>query len=268
MLPQSFTFERSVLHYSKIGTGKQILLAFHGFGQNTSVFSKLAESLSHTYTLYVMDIFFHDKSEWGYGEQPLEKAFLKRLLTEFLSKHSIDHFSVLGFSMGGKFALAATEAFPERVKELILLAPDGIKTSMWYSLATYPVALRKVFKSMIHKPERFKAVANFVFRTGLLDKGIQRFVESQMNTEEKRNRVYLSWVVFRHLTFTTTSIADIINKNKIRLVLIIGKFDKIITAKNMKGFLAKVDTYQLEIPPTGHTGLLEASIDILNKNVN
>lgn len=260
--------EQAKLYFRKTGTGERTLIAFHGFGQSSHVFDTLAASVSHAYTLYVFDIFFHGNSEWGLGERPLEKGFWNRLMKKFLDEQSITSFSLLGFSMGGKFVLTTLEAFPDRVKEVFLLAPDGIKTSPWYSLATYPVSLRNVFKSMIKKPNRFHALANTAFRLGLIDKGILRFVESQMNTEEKRNRVYYAWVVFRHLTFRMGTIARVVNQHNIRLVMILGKFDKIITLKNMNTLLRKVKTYQLEIPETGHTGVIEASIPILKKHVH
>jgi pimeloyl-ACP methyl ester carboxylesterase len=168
--------------------------------------------------------------------------------------------------MGGKFALATLEGFPDRVKEIFLLAPDGIKTSGWYSMATYPVVLRNLFKSMIKKPQRFNAIATFAFRAGLIDKGILLFVELQMNTEEKRKRVYYSWVVFRHLTFSMNKIARLINQHNIRLVMILGKFDKVITAKNMHALLHQVKNYQLELLEAGHNGIIHASAPILLKN--
>lgn len=257
--------DQAKLNFIKTGTGNRVLLAFHGFGQSSEVFNKLAASLSATYTTYQVDIFFHGDSEWGFDQKPLEKEFWSRLMRKFLEEHSISTFSMLGYSMGGKFVLATLEAFPENVKEIFLLAPDGIKTSMWYSLATYPVALRNLFKSMIKKPNRFNTLANSVFRLGLIDKGVLRFVESHMNTEEKRNRVYYAWVVFRHLKFSMPAIAGIINENNIRLVMILGKFDKVITAKNMDALLQHVKHYQLEIPDTGHNGVIGASIKILNK---
>lgn len=257
--------EKTTLHYKKTGSGSQALLLFHGFGQDHTVFNALTESLSQAYTLYIFDLFFHGKSDWNQEEQPLEKKFFKEIMHHFFLQNNLNACSVLGFSMGGKFALATAEAFPECVKEIFLLAPDGIKTSMWYWLATYPVALRNLFKGMIKKPNRFKTIATFAFRTGLIDRSILRFVELQMNTEEKRNRVYHAWVVFRHLTFDMGKIAGIVNKNDIRLVLILGKFDKVITAKNMNGLLRYVNHYQLEISDTGHHGVIEASIKILNK---
>lgn len=260
---QLLQLEHAKLYFTKIGTGDRTLIAFHGFGQSGHVFNELSVSLSDSYTVYLIDIFFHGNSEWGLGEQPLEKEFWNLLMKKFLDAQSITTFSLLGFSMGGKFALATLEEFPDRVKEIFLLAPDGVKTSAWYSFATYPIALRNVFKSTIKKPQRFNAIATFAVRTGLIDKGIFRFAESQMNTEEKRKRVYYSWVVFRHLTFSMNAIAKLINHHNIILVMILGKFDKIITAENMKTLLRNVKNYQLEIPDTGHNGVIEASIPIL-----
>lgn len=256
-------FEHATLHFTKTGTGNRTLIAFHGFGQTGHVFHTLANSLSDSYTVYSVDIFFHGNSGWGLGEQPLEKEFWKQIMEKLLDTQAIASFSVLGFSLGGKFALATLEAFPERIKEIFLLAPDGIKTNMWYSLATYPVPFRSLFRSMIKKPHRFTAIANMAFRTGLIDKGVLRFVESQMNTEEKRNRVYHAWVVFRHLTVNPHTIANLTNQHAIRLVMILGKHDKVITAKNMNTFLRQVKSHQLELPDTGHNGVIEASVNVL-----
>lgn len=187
------------------------------------------------------------------------------MIKEFITAESISEFSVLGYSLGGKFVLATLEGFPDQVKEVFLLAPDGIKTSMWYSLATYPIALRKLFKSTIKKPQRFHAIADFAFRAGLIDRGILRFVESQMNTEEKRQRVYASWVVFRHFNFNMTLISEIINRYTIKLVVIVGKYDKIITAKNMNRLTDLVPHAQLEVIEAGHNNVVDASVEILNK---
>lgn len=106
------------LHYSK--NGNRPLLMFHGYGQDASVFKHIEG--------YSIELFFHGNSIWNKGEEPLEKSEWKDIIDEFLNKNNITTFSVLGFSMGGKFALATLEAFPGRVKEIILLAPDGVQT--------------------------------------------------------------------------------------------------------------------------------------------
>lgn len=259
----SVTLNNTTLYYRKSGYGEKALLAFHGFGQNGSIYDELAHELEDRYTIYSFDLFFHGISTWPDDEQPLEKEFWKAIIKQLLIENNIETLSVLGFSMGGKFALATLEAFPQHTQEIILIAPDGIKTSFWYSLATYPVAFRNLFKSMIQKPERFNAIIQVAYKLRLVDNGILRFVESQMNTEEKRNRVYFSWVVFRHLKFDMTEIANFINNHEIKLVMITGKYDKIITTKNMSRLLSNVKHYTSFTPETGHNGVIQASIKIL-----
>jgi pimeloyl-ACP methyl ester carboxylesterase len=244
------------LHFRKSGNGSKTLLAFHGFGQNHEALNALAHAFQTDYTLYAFDLFFHGQSLWKHGENPLKKSFWKNLLEAFLNEEKIERFSLIGFSMGGKFALATLEAFPFRVDEMTLLAPDGIKTSFWYSLATYPLALRNLFKSMIKKPGRFHALASLAFKLRLIDKGILRFVESQMSSEEQRARVYNSWVVFRHLKFDLGMIANLINSHHIRLTIVVGRHDKIITARNMNRLLEKVNQPALEIIDSGHNNLI------------
>jgi pimeloyl-ACP methyl ester carboxylesterase len=251
------------LFYTKTGNGKMPLLLFHGFGQNHTAFDLLIETLSVKYTLYSFDLFFHGQSEWLAGEDPLEKGKWKEIIQHFLTENKIEKFAVLGFSMGGKFALAMTELFPDRVTELILLAPDGIKTNFWYSLATYPLAFRKLFKSLIDNHPRFLAIAKVALQLRLIDRGVLRFVESQMSTPEKRKRVYYSWVVLRHFQFNLNTIAETINTEKIQLKLLIGKHDKIITAKNMDAFLSKVHSKEFHVVDAGHNDLIQKSLPYL-----
>jgi pimeloyl-ACP methyl ester carboxylesterase len=238
------------LNYTK--TGDSPLLMFHGFGQDASVFKRIQG--------YSIDLFFHGNSVWPKGEEPLEKSEWKQLISAFLDNNNIEKFAVMGFSMGGKFALATLEAFPDRVTNIILLAPDGIKTSFWYSLATYPIAFRNLFKSMISDHKRFLMIATISKKLGLIDKGVLRFVETQMNSEEKRKRVYYSWVVFRHLKFDINNIKELITANNIKLQLFVGKYDKIIKAKNMKSLTSGIRNGELHILDAGHNDLIKEYI--------
>jgi len=262
------TYKNSTLAYQKSGHGEQVLLLFHGFGQHHRAFDALTETLAPQYTLFAFDLFFHGHSQWKEGEQPLEKEMWKEIILNFLREHKIDKFSVLGFSLGGKFALATLELFPAHVMHIILLAPDGIKTSLWYSLATYPLLLREFFKSMIIKPGRLHAVTSTLHGLHLVDNGLLRFAESQMDTQEKRERVYYSWVVFRHLYFDMKTIAGLLKSHSIKLTIIVGKHDKIITTQNMEHLLRHLHDYQLKILDTGHNGVIAGSIPVLKELCN
>jgi len=263
MAEELLRYEESSLHYVIQGNGSKNLLAFHGFGQNRKAFDNFSKSFSSAYKLYIFDLYFHGQSTWGYDEHPLEKHHWKKTIERVLELHQIDKFSLCGFSLGGKFALATLEAFPEKVESLILIAPDGIKTSFWYSLATYPMLFRRLFKSMILHPNRFMAISRALNSLGVMDKGLIRFAENQMDTQEKRRRVYYSWVVFRHLKFDLKAIGDHLNRHSIALIIITGKFDKVIRSENMDKLLFHVKKYRHEILEAGHNGLINGVAEML-----
>lgn len=254
------TFRGSKLHYGKTGNGTKHLLIFHGFGQDMSVFDRLTKSLARHYTFYVFDLYFHGQSEWAHEEKTLSKIEWSETMQLFLTENNINRFSIAAFSLGGKFALTLFEFFPTRVDEIFLIAPDGIKTNFWYNLATYPLLLRKLFKSMILHPQRFVSIAEFLNRVGVVDKGLIRFAEYQMSNEEKRKRVYYSWVVFRHLKPDVKKITNEINAHAVKFTLVVGKYDNVIQPRNMLPFLKQIKNSRFEILESGHTGLINQSI--------
>jgi pimeloyl-ACP methyl ester carboxylesterase len=256
-------YNGSRLHYIKAGTGTEALLFFHGFGQDHSVYLPLVQSLAPHYQLYIFDLFFHGQSTWAHSEMPLEKNHWQIFMSRFLEKYGINRFAVVGFSMGGKFALTTLELFPDRINKIFLIAPDGIKTSFWYSMATYPILLRKFFKGMISNYERFEKLARLLNKLKLADAGLIRFADYQMGTEEKRKRVYYSWVVFRHLTFDIRKIAMLINQRDMETTVIVGRYDKVITPHNMERFVSMLTKGRLEILESGHSGLIHQTLSYL-----
>lgn len=260
MVEQSIVFNNSSLNYLKAGKGSVILLAFHGFGQDHTVFKSIIPDLFDSHTVYLFDLFFHGKSRWADGEEALTKAQWKEFIALFLKENKIEKFTLIGFSLGAKFVFATLESFPTKVEKIVLIAPDGVKTSFWYSLATYPYLLRRFFKGMILHPNRFLMLVKLAHTLRLADKGLLRFAEHQMNAEKKRRQVYYAWVVFRHLKFDMKTIAMILNNGQIPLTFILGDHDKVITKKNMRSLSEQLTNYKTEILQTGHNGLLEVSI--------
>lgn len=260
MTEKLFTYENTTLHYAVAGTGPEALLLFHGFGQDHTAFEAFDKILSPHYTLYAFDLYFHGQSTWGVGESPLLKSYWEKIMQAFCETLPVKTFTVAGFSLGGKFALATLEAFPERTKGIVLMAPDGIKTSFWYSLATYPLFFRWLFKSMILHPGTFMVLSRVLYTLGVMDKGLIRFAERQMNTREKREQVYYSWVVFRNLRFDLKSIATLVNAHHIPLTLFVGKYDKVIRPENMNRLLKHLIQYRFEVLDSGHNTIIRESL--------
>lgn len=258
-----FTYKKSTIHYASFGKGEKKLIAFHGFGQNHYTF-KPFEAILTDYTIYSFDLFFHGRSEWGYGESTLEKEDWKEMMTRFITEHHIDRFSLLGFSMGGKFALVTTEIFASQVDELFLIAPDGIKRRFWYTLATH-FFFKRYFKLLTIKPHIFHNLALILEKLRIVKKWVIRFAASQMNSSAKRRKVYDSWIVFKKIKIKNKNIIYIINKNKIKLITFIGKYDKIIKYRPIQKFSSKIQSSKLNVLECGHHHMIEHTINYLKK---
>jgi hypothetical protein len=109
---------------------------------------------------------------------------------------------------------------------------------------------------MIHHPSRFHTIVKTLRQLHIVDRGILRFAESQMDTEEKRMRVYNAWVVFRHLHFDLAIMAEKINDHPISITVLLGKYDKVIPIRHIQRFVAKLHRAKLEIANAGHNDLV------------
>ena len=258
MSTNSFEYEGAVIQFEKYGNGNKIIFAFHGFGQDKFHYRKIALVLGKEYTLYSFDLFFHGASFWHKKDKPIAKDFWIEMIRLFMNHYHIEKASFMGFSMGGKFAMALTEGLPGKTDELILIAPDGIKVSPYYILATGPAFMRRVLRSLVINPTPFKWVTKLAVGLHLADKSVIRFAETQMNTREKRRRVYYSWVVFRKLTVDPEKLAYVVNKHQIKVTMFLGMYDKIMTLKQMAPFLSMISDEEVHSLVAGHNNLLNA----------
>nr|WP_052695263.1 alpha/beta fold hydrolase [Hymenobacter sp. AT01-02] len=145
-------------------------------------------------TVYAIDLFYHGRSRLAKADAPLTKSRLGELLGDFLRAQGIGQFSLLAFSMGAKFALTAVEAFPDQVEQVWLIAPDGLQRQFWYSLATYPPWMRGVLGRAVLRPQRLLRFLDSLHERRLVDGNLIRFAQWQLDSREKRLRVYRSWV--------------------------------------------------------------------------
>jgi pimeloyl-ACP methyl ester carboxylesterase len=254
---------KSTLYYYKTGNGPNPLLVFHGFGQDHLAFAEWTRQLTEKYTLYLFDLYFHGKSTWVDNRIALDKAEWRNVLTQLMKDNALRDFSVAGFSLGGKFALASIEVLPHSIKGVFLLAPDGITVNFWYSLATCCLLSRTLFKGLIGYQKRFSSLIRIANRLRIADKWLLRFAENHMNTIEKRERVYNTWVVLRHLQFDMNHIAKLIRQNQIPVLIIAGKYDKVIPPSKMNPLVRRLNPVRFHVLDSGHMDLINQATSFL-----
>ena len=260
------------LHYQKIGNGQKILLSFHGMGQDFSCFQNFAQTFENQYTTYLFDLPYHGKSEGINGSNYIEnevvtKEIWKKYLVGFLQENQIQNFSIIAFSMGGRFALAIVETFAESVEELILLAPDGITEDHKYVFATQYEFSRKIFKSIIQNNKRFHTFANALACTGIVHKKVVKFAKMMVDTPQKQVQLYRAWIGFHKLSFNIQKLSELINNQGIRVKIFMGKYDRLLPFYRILPLtkkLKKVEIIELE---STHGNLIEKAIIHLNTTI-
>jgi pimeloyl-ACP methyl ester carboxylesterase len=206
----------------KLSNGPIPLLAFHGIGQDHHVFEPLAQQLEGRYAIYAFDLFFHGAQPTKVAGDVLTKQRFQEIIQSFLHQNQIERFAVTGFSIGGRFALATAEAFPQQIDELILLAPDGITISPWYRMATRTGLGRRLFRFLLKHMPLLHQLGRFFLSLGLINRSALKFAENTLSTAEQRECVYNSWVYFRKLHFDYRKLSELLNNCPVRVRFFVG----------------------------------------------
>ncbi|MFC3417698.1 alpha/beta fold hydrolase [Algoriphagus hitonicola] len=252
------------LHYTTLGSGPDHVLLFHGFGQNHQYMLPFTKLHHENYTFHLIDLFYHGRSQWFQASTPLSKNHWKWLIQKLMQQESFTNFHLIGYSMGGKFSLLTYELFPDQVKSLTLLAPDGIKTGAEYSISSYPTYFHPFFKRIVFRPQLFFGLVAKLNKVGIVENSLVKFITTQMKTRSQRAQVYFTWRVFGEIHLDLKKISRNANKLKTPISLFTGAHDRMISPKSLSAFSKKIPTAKSIILPVGHGGLINATSQFLN----
>lgn len=253
------------LNYKIYGTGKNIYLAFHGFGQRKTIFQPFYFVLPDS-QIISFDLYFHG-SELTTTQRSLSPDDWKHMILRFLKQHQIEKFGLIGFSMGGKIALQTVLLFPDRITDLILLAPDGVKIDPWYKLATQFTPTQRLFKKiMSQKMSCFNKFMHIFHQVGLVDQSIFKIYNAQTKTQLLRERIYKTWMLYALFLPNMKDVASILNENQIYTQIFVGKHDRMIPEQNMKKLTKYLTNYSLDVINSNHYNLVNATFRFMKTN--
>lgn len=108
---------------------KEPVLALHGFTGNISSWDSLVHGIDTEYGVIRIDVMGHGSSDSPQDYRLYDMEHTLRALNEILDRLAIPKVHWLGYSMGGRIALAAAVALPERTLSLICeSASPGLRT--------------------------------------------------------------------------------------------------------------------------------------------
>ncbi|MDZ7900289.1 MAG: alpha/beta hydrolase [Arcicella sp.] len=259
------------LHYQKIGNNPKILLAFHGMGQDFSCFQNFAQTFENQYTTYLFDLPYHGKSVGINGNnyvknEIITKEIWKEYLAKFLAENNVQNFSVIGFSIGGRFALATVETFTERIEELILLAPDGVTEDPKYILATRYGFTRKIFKYVVQNNAKYHTFADLLARRGIVHKKVVKFAKMMVDSPQKQEQIIRAWIGFHQLRFNLNKLTQLINNQQIKTKIFMGKYDKLLPTNRVFPLTKRLKNVELIELEATHRNLIEKVTNYLKNS--
>jgi len=254
------------MYYHVYGHGNKILLAFHGFGRDGRDFKHLEPTFGKEYKIISFDLFYHGESDYPLNPETINfyKEDLKNLINQYLITNSIDKFSLLAYSLGGRISLTLIELFSDKIEKIFLFAPDGIKYSWGYSFVTKSNIGKKIYKGFIKSPGFIFLILKLGKAVRMINDSVYRFLIFQLETEQKRQKVYDNWQFFRNIHPDIPHVQQLINSKNINIQLYFGKYDTIIPPRYGKGFVKGLNNKDaLHILDSGHNLIKESLNQVL-----
>lgn len=141
-------------NYHRVGKGK-VVLCLHGWGEGSSTFASLSESLGRNFTVLALDLPGFEATQpppeaWGVEDYA-------RFVGHFLDKLEIKKaYAVIGHSNGGAIAITALANGFAQASKLALVASAGIRNERSTKKSLYSSFAKLGKVATLPLPARFK----------------------------------------------------------------------------------------------------------------
>jgi pimeloyl-ACP methyl ester carboxylesterase len=253
------------VHYHEYGTGDKPLLAFHGYGMTGKQFHVLEQSVLSKYKVYGFDHFFHGESKLnGWTEQQIlagmPKAMVRSYLEEWFKVYGRQRISLMAYSIGANFVLILLEEYADLVDEVILMAPDGLVGYQGFKILQHNPAGRLLFKSVTKSKWLAPSLLKGLKRVKVIDDDLYTIAYNEIDTAKKREDVFYTLNLIRHLQPDMEKVSDHINQYQVKCCLIFGRYDLLFPKKPAMPIIELLNNAEVHEVPMGHW-LVTAALD-------
>jgi len=246
-----------------LGNGENLLVAFHGYGQNHAVFEHLSELMHQTHSIWCIDLAYHGANQTISSDFLFDDEYAKELIHQVLLISGKSQIGLMGYSIGGRIAISAVQVFPNCVTELFLLAPDGLPVSKAYNFLTHTVIGNFLFKSFVNHA----GFAVFLIKIGkaakIFSSKLADYYLFEIATHDKRKQLHDTWMAYKKAIPNKQQLLNWNKKGDVTCVL--GKHDGIIPVQKTQKYLKKfLPNSRVIILEAGHNLLSEKAVKRLS----
>lgn len=252
-------------HYEKIGEQKHAWLIWHGFSQNCQSFLPAFEDENKSETIISIDLPFHGKTDFKDSLFTLEH--IEALIQALVTKHQLESISLFGFSIGGKMVLSYLQKERPLVKQVVLAASDGFYTDPYFYFSTQHFIGTKLFKYFISNPDKIIKMSKYLYKVGFISKSKWKFAHQNLQQQQHLALVGKMWPAVKDIKVDTQLVLENLKKSTTQVLVIIGKFDKILKPKSAEDWVAKLPQGKLLKLPTGHNFIKPNILSAIKKAI-
>lgn len=237
----------------RLGNGPEHVLAFHGFGRTGRDFAAFMPALADRYTIHAFDLPFHGRSPAPEGTAPISPAEWEAYMRAYAGHLRTGPVGLMGHSLGGRLALVLLERCPDLLRQVFLLAPDGLAINPWFRRMVRYAWGRALGRAFIRHPGPVHGSFRLLLRLHLLDGRLYRFLMDQTATPEVRRLVFNVWNGTRLLEPDLARVAGNVRAKAIPVHLLLGLHDRVIRPAQGKRLLRLAPgQVHLHMLPAGH----------------
>ena len=237
--------------YHTYGNGDELYLAFHGFGQDASIFAALGNS----YKVIAFDLPHHGDLALSYQNEKEFITAFKAFFADF--KHA--KVALIAYSIGCRVAFSLLQHFPERFHTVKLLAPDGLQIHPLYSFSTGTWLGCSLFKWLMNSKWWLSPSFYFLQKSGLFPAAMIKMARAQLGTHQRRMRVYHTWMAHRDFNVDLELLIKNIQKHQLKIEFVLGKSDSIIQYRHIEPLCKALEDYpyNVQLLDCGHFHLVQ-----------
>lgn len=214
-----------------------VVVAFHGFARPLEDLRAAHQAWPHPHAMVSIHLPHHGASrplpESGPEDRPIEPEAFNRIIDAIISREisNAGNRTMLGYSIGGRIALALLVNRPTTWHNVVLLAPDGLKKSPFYAITVHTRLGRWAWFWMDRHEQWVWKWSDALFKWGLISKHLHGFIYFHSSSHAMRMMVWKGWRSHRACWPGHGAIKAALEQVP-RATFVFGEYDKIIPSRN------------------------------------
>ena len=236
------SLRNSSISYYRFGSGERVVIAIHGYSNDAQMFDLLEEDLKNNFTFICIDLPLHGHTRWN--KDLLTPKKLQDIIDQILNKENLPKtYWLLGFSLGGRVALSIYQFAPNKVKRLILLAPDGLYTNWWNKFWVQTYIGNRTIAFFLKRPKSAMKLLNWYKKNHLINHKIYCFAQGLLSSKREGKLLYKRWKLMLKMRPSLHKIGNLITQYQTPVSLVFGKADGITPSGDAQYFAEKTKPY-------------------------